>query len=77
MPNFGRTTLLEFRNFRERVVWIAVQSIVFHLSGSLYKGSRIADYIIVLWRALRYIGSDEEMQHDDFLAPFGDRDLGL
>lgn len=69
--NYGQTNWIKFVNFRERAFYISVRGIFFALRFSYYDAGKAAEWAVVVWRVLRYQGSDNDMQEEKFIGTVG------
>lgn len=68
---YGSCGLVDFKSFRDRLVFIAIWNALFSLRFTNADAHIAAQWLMVLWRVLRYQGSDNELQADKFLGPLG------
>lgn len=68
---YGTCGLVEFKNYKDRVVFICIWKALFALRFSNYDAHLAAQWCMVLWRVLRFEGSDNQLQKDKFLGKFG------
>lgn len=59
---YGKTEMLVFRSLRERLVYAVLIRALFALRFAACDCERAAEWLIILWRVLRFAGSDKELQ---------------
>lgn len=59
---YGKTDLLVFRSLQERLVYAVLIRALFALRFAACDCESAANWLVILWRVVRFAGSDQDLQ---------------
>lgn len=68
---FDESSFIRFASFRERLVFLAVRQLLFAIRFNRHDCEEAASWAIVLFRVLRYQGTDGQLEKHEFLGAIG------